>query len=55
MTTELMKRMDVAIKRLGGASAILDLPDEVRTIVVNCKDYETRVKMLEMIVDQLGK
>jgi hypothetical protein len=55
MTNELIERMNKAIKRIGGPLAVLNLPDEVREIVTNCPDYETRVKMLEMIADQLGK
>ena len=55
MTKELQKRMNNVIERLGGALAILNLPEEVKNIVTGCNDYETRVKMLEMIADQLGK
>jgi len=55
MTNELVKRMNKAMNRIGGPLAVLNLPDEVREIVTNCPDYETRVKMLEMIADQLGK
>ena len=55
MTNEMVERMNKAMNRIGGPLAILSLPDEVREIVTNCPDYETRVKMLEMIADQLGK
>lgn len=51
----LIERMNKAIKRIGGPLAVLSLPDEVREIITNCPDYETRVKMLEMTADQLGK
>lgn len=55
MNAQLIERMNKAMTRIGGPLAILDLPSEVREIVTNCPDYETRVKMLEMIADQLGK
>lgn len=55
MTNELIERMNNAIDRIGGPLAVLNIPGEVREIVVNCPDYETRVKMLEMIADRLGK
>ena len=55
MTNDLIKRMNNAMSRIGGPIAVLNLPDEIREIVTNCPDYETRVKMLEMIADQLGK
>lgn len=55
MNNSLIERMNKAIQRIGGPLAVLDLPDEVREIVTNCGDYETRVKMLEMIADKLGK
>ena len=55
MTNELMKRMDKAMKRIGGPLAVLELPEEVRNIITSCEDYETRVKMLELVADQLGK
>lgn len=55
MTNELLNRMNKAMNRLGGSIAILNLPDEVKEIITNWADYETRVKMLEMVCDQLGK
>lgn len=55
MTKELQERMKKAIDRVGGTLAILDLPEQVKEIVVNCPDYETRIKMLEMIAEQLGR
>ena len=47
--------MNKAMKRTGGPLAVLALPDQVREIIVNCPDYEARVKMLELVADQLGK
>ena len=55
MTDKPIERMHKAMKRIGGPLAVLNLPDEVREIVTSCPDYETRVKMLEMIADKLGK
>lgn len=55
MTNELIARMNKAMKKLGGPIGILSLPDQVKEIITNCPDYETRVKMLEMVCEQLGK
>lgn len=55
MDKELIDRMNKAIKRIGGPLAVLDLPDEVKEIITNCPDYETRVIMLEHVCEQLGK
>lgn len=55
MDANLIERMNKAMQRIGGAIAITNLPDEVKEIVTNCPDYATRVKMLEMIADQMGK
>lgn len=55
MNANLIERMNKAMQRIGGAVAITNLPDEVKEIVTNCPDYETRVKMLEMIAGQMGK
>ena len=55
MNQALMKRMNAAMKRIGGPLAVLELPDQVREIITNCEDYETRVKMLELVADQMGK
>lgn len=55
MDVKLQARMNKAMKRIGGPLAVLTLPDQVREIIVNCPDYETRVKMLELVADQLGK
>lgn len=55
MTNELINRMNAVMNRLGGAIGITNLPEEVKDIIANCGDYETRVKMLEMCADELGK
>ena len=48
-----MARMNRAIARIGGPLSVLALPDEVKQPIVECKDYATRVKMLEMVADRL--
>lgn len=58
MTNELIERMNKAIKRIkriGGPLAVLNLPDDIKEIITNCPDYETRVKMIELVGEQLGK
>lgn len=55
MTAELQRRMQQAIKRIGGTLAVLDLPEDVKKTIVECPDYETRVKMLELVADRLGR
>ena len=55
MTNDLIKRMNKAMARIGGPLAVLELPEQLREIITNCEDYETRVKMLELVADQLGK
>lgn len=54
MTTELINRMNKVMDRLGGAIGIMNLPEEVKEIIIGCADYETRIKMLEMCADKLG-
>jgi hypothetical protein len=49
MTNELIERMNKAIKRIGGPLAVLNLPDDIKEIITNCPDYETRVKMIELV------
>ena len=55
MDNELIERMKKAMNRIGGPLAVLNLPDEVKGIIINCPDYETRVNMLELVCEQLGK
>ena len=47
------ERMRKAIDRIGGALAVLELPEEAKQIVTGCEDYESRVKMLELIADTM--
>lgn len=59
MNKALVKRMNAAISKIGGAAELLaaldTLPGEVKEAVINCRDYETRVKMIELIADQVSK
>ncbi len=53
MREDLTQRMNKAIDRIGGALAVLELPEEVKQIVTGCEDYESRVQMLELIADTM--
>ena len=53
MDTKLIERMNRAITRIGGPLSVLALPEEVRKPITECRDYETRVKMLELVADRL--
>ena len=55
ITKELIARMNKAIERLGGYQAVLNLPQEYKEIIANCPDYETKVKLLELVCEQMGK
>jgi hypothetical protein len=45
--------MSKALERIGGALAVLELPEEAKQIVAWCEDYESRVQMLELIADTM--
>ena len=45
----LEKRYNEAIKKIGGPAKLLSLPEEVKEVLKNTKDFETKVKMLELI------
>ena len=51
----LEQRHSEAIKRIGGALALLNLPEEIKVILMGNYDLETKVKMLEMVADAMGK
>ena len=53
MHEDLTQRMSKALDRIGGALAVLELPEEVKTIITGCEDYESRVQMLELIADTM--
>lgn len=47
----LEKRYQNAINKIGGTSAILMLPAEVKKILKSVTDLETKVKILEKIAE----
>ena len=49
----LQERQKKAIDKIGGASGLLKLPANVREVIANCPDYETKVKMLELVADNI--
>lgn len=53
MTT--LERYEKALKRIGGAKELLNLPEQVKEILINTQDLEAKTKMLELIADTLNK
>lgn len=51
MTLE--KRWASAIRRIGGAQGLLDLPESVKAVLMATHDLETKVKLLELVADRL--
>lgn len=51
MEQALVERMSKAIKKIGGHLAVLNLPEGVLDALKNCDDYESRVKMMELIAE----
>ena len=49
MTLE--QRWSRAIREIGGAAGLLNLPKQVQDVLKNTNDHETKVKMLELIAD----
>lgn len=49
MTLE--QRYNKAIKEIGGAIAILNLPEQVKEVLMTNASLEIKVKMLEMVAD----
>lgn len=47
MTLE--QRYHKALREIGGAPALLELPEQVQEILKRTKDLETKVEMLELI------
>lgn len=47
MTLE--ERYSDALRRIGGAPALLSLPNYMKTLLINCSDFESKVKMFELI------
>ena len=42
-----------AIKRIGGAAALLDLPENIKAILKNATDLYTKTRLLEEIAYQI--
>ena len=53
MTTA--ERYQKAIKKIGGAAALLNLPEQVKEVLQNTSDLETKTAMLELIAETLDK
>ena len=51
--TNLEKRYQVAIDKIGGPTGLLNLPRQIKEVLKNAKDLETKVKLLEEIVKAL--
>ncbi len=51
MEKDLVTRWHEAIEKIGGALAILALPDEVKDILSSCNDLGIKVQMLEHIAE----
>lgn len=49
----LEQRYSNAIKKIGGALALLALPDDVKKVLSGNYDLETKVKMLEAVADHM--
>ena len=54
-----MKNLDTryaeAIKRIGGTFALLNLPEDVKNVLMGNYDLETKTKMLEMVAEAMNK
>lgn len=48
----LIRRYRTAIARIGGAPALLSLPERVKDALKNTNDLRTKVKMLELIAHE---
>lgn len=53
MTTE--ARYQKAIKEIGGAAGLLRLPEEVKNILKEATDLETKTQLLEAIAEEVKK
>ena len=49
MTVE--QRYQAAIRKIGGAAGLLNLPEDVKNILKETMDLETKTEMLEMIAE----
>lgn len=53
MMTKLEKRYQIAIDKIGGPAVLLNLPRQIKEVLKNTKDLETKVKLLEEIAKAL--
>ena len=53
MMTILEKRYQIAIDKIGGPAGLLNLPRQIKEVLKNTKDLETKVKLLEEIAKAL--
>lgn len=53
--TNIEMRYKKAIKDIGGAAGLLNLPDQVREVLKSTKSLEYKVKMLELIAKEMDK
>lgn len=51
MTLE--QRWSKAIRQIGGAAGLLNLPKQVQDVLKSTRDLETKVKMLELIAKNI--
>ena len=51
----LEQRYSEALKKIGGASGLLNLPDDVKAVLKGNYDLETKTKMLEAVAEAIGK
>lgn len=49
----MLERWAAALEKIG-TERLLNLPTEVKNVLMNCYDLETKTQMLELIVSQLG-
>ena len=52
MTVE--QRYQAAIREIGGAAGLLSLPEDVKNILKETMDLETKTEMLEMIAEGIS-
>lgn len=49
------QRYSEAIKKIGGTFALLNLPEEIKEVLMGNYDLATKTKMLEMIAEAKNK
>ena len=53
MTVE--QRYQAAIRKIGGAAGLLSLPEDVKNILKETMDLETKTELLEAIAEEVKK